>query len=178
MASVPQGSGMLASGFSATWDRAMSPDLADYRIIHFATHAFADDTNPKMSWLALSSVNPEGRPQNGLLRMLDIYDLNLSADLVVLSACSTGLGKDVRGEGLIGLVRGFMYAGAARVVSSLWRVDDQSTAELMKRFYRAMMKDGQAPAAALRTAQLEMSRQERWSAPYYWAGFVLQGEYK
>ncbi len=178
MASVPPGSAMLATGFSATRERVLSPDLKEYRIIHFATHGLADDVNPRMSWIALSTVDPEGKPRNGFLRLLDIYNMSLSADLVVLSACSTALGKNIRGEGIVGLVRGFLYAGAARVVASLWRVDDQSTAELMKRFYRAMLKENLSPAAALRTAQLEMSHHERWSAPYYWAGFVLLGEYK
>ena len=178
MESVPAGTAMLATGFAATREKAMSPALRDYRIIHFATHGFADDINPKMSWIALSTVNPDGKPRNGFLRLLDIYNLDLSADLVVLSACSTALGKSILGEGLVGIVRGFMYAGAERVVASLWRVDDRSTAELMKRFYRGILQEGMAPAAALRAAQVEMSKHERWSAPYYWAGFVLQGEYR
>jgi CHAT domain-containing protein len=109
--------------------------------------------------------------------MADIYDLRLPVDLVVLSACQTGLGKDVKGEGLIGLTRGFMYAGASGVVASLWKVDDHATAELMKRFYEGMFKQGLTPAAALRRAQIEMSEQKRWSSPYYWAGFVIQGHY-
>jgi len=103
--------------------------------------------------------------------------LNLPADLVVLSACNSALGKEVRGEGLVGLTRGFMYAGAARVVASLWKVDDAATAEFMKMFYRKMLKDGMRPAAALRAAQAEMSAQKRWQSPYYWAAFVLQGEW-
>jgi len=96
---------------------------------------------------------------------------------VVLSACRTALGPDVRGEGLVGLTRGFWYAGAPRVVASLWDVRDQATAELMRRFYRGLLKDGLRPAAALRAAQVSMRRQERWASPYYWAGFVLQGEW-
>jgi len=96
----------------------------------------------------------------------------------VLSACETGLGKEVRGEGLVGLTRGFMYAGAPRVVASLWSVDDVATEELMMRFYKAMEQQGMAPAAALRQAQVAMSKEERWSDPYYWAGFVLEGEWK
>jgi len=178
MAFVPEGEGLLATGLGATRERAMSPELEDYRIIHFATHGFADDANPRMSWIALSTVDARGQARNGFLRLLDIYNLNLSADVVVLSACSTAMGKNIQGEGLVGMVRGFMYAGAARVVSSLWRVDDRSTAELMKRFYRGMLKGGLAPAAALRAAQVEMSEHSRWSAPYYWAAFVLQGEYR
>ena len=108
----------------------------------------------------------------------EVFNLKLNADLVVLSACETGLGKEIKGEGLIGLTRGFMYAGAARVVTSLWNVDDLATAELMKLFYRGMLQDGLRPAAALRAAQYELSKQKRWPSPYFWAGFVLQGEWK
>lgn len=110
--------------------------------------------------------------------MHEIYNLRLPADLVVLSACQTALGKEIRGEGLVGLTRGFMYAGAERVVASLWQVDDLATARLMTYFYRGMLKEGMRPAAALRAAQIEMSRSSRWSSPYYWAGFVIQGEWK
>ncbi|MGH9903378.1 MAG: CHAT domain-containing protein, partial [Pyrinomonadaceae bacterium] len=123
-------------------------------------------------------VDEDGKAQDGFLRMHEIYNLRLPAEVVVLSACQTGLGKEVRGEGLVGLTRGFMYAGAERVVASLWQVDDLATAQLMKSFYRGMLKDGLRPAAALRAAQLEMMRQKRRSAPYFWAGFVIQGEYK
>ena len=112
------------------------------------------------------------------MRLHDIYNLNLPADLVVLSACNTGLGKEVRGEGLIGIVRGFMYAGAARVVASLWKVDDEATAELMKRFYRYMLEDDMPAAAALRAAQVELRHHNQWHSPYFWAGFVLQGEWR
>jgi len=178
MTLVPSGTGRLYTGPQATRDSAMSAELKDYRIIHFATHGFADDKNPKMSYIALSTADAQGRPRNGRLRLLDIYNLNFSAETVVLSACSTALGENVRGEGLVGMVRGFMYAGAARVVASLWRVDDQSTAELMKRFYRGMLKDGLSPAAALRAAQIEMWKHDKYSPPYYWAAFVLQGEYR
>jgi CHAT domain-containing protein len=107
-----------------------------------------------------------------------VYNLRLRADLVTLSGCQTALGRDIRGEGLVGLTRGFMYAGAEAVVASLWQVDDESTAELMKRFYRAMLKENLRPANALRAAQLDMSRNRRWSDPFYWAGFVLQGEWR
>jgi len=110
--------------------------------------------------------------------MQEIYNLRLPADVVVLSACQTGLGKEIKGEGLVGLTRGFMYAGAQRVVASLWQVDDLATANLMKRFYRGMLKDGLRPAAALRAAQVEMMNQKRWSSPYFWAAFVIQGEWK
>ena len=101
--------------------------------------------------------------------------LNLPAELIVLSACNTGLGKEIKGEGLVGMVRGFMYAGAARVVSSLWKVDDEATAELMKRFYTLMFRNKMTASAALRLAQVEMWRQAKWHSPYYWAGFRSSG---
>jgi CHAT domain-containing protein len=102
----------------------------------------------------------------------------LPAELVVLSACQTGLGKEIKGEGLVGLTRGFMYAGAARVVVSLWNVNDKATAELMAKFYEKMLERGERPAAALRAAQVEMWRQKQWQSPYYWAAFTLQGEWR
>ena len=108
----------------------------------------------------------------------DVYEMSLNADLVVLSACQTALGTPLRGEGLIGLTRGFMYAGASRVVASLWRVDDEATAALMAAFYRGMLRGGLSVSAAVRAAQLEVRKTRRWSAPYYWAGFVLQGDWK
>ncbi|MBA4124096.1 MAG: CHAT domain-containing protein [Acidobacteria bacterium] len=98
--------------------------------------------------------------------------------MVVLSACQTGLGKEVKGEGLIGLTRGFMYAGARRVVVSLWSVNDKATADLMEKFYRRMLKDNERPAAALRAAQIEMWKQKAWQSPYYWSAFVIQGEWR
>jgi CHAT domain-containing protein len=147
-------------------------------MVRFVTHGLLDSNHPELSGVVLSLVDEKGSPVDGFLRLHDIYNLNLPADLVVLSACETGLGKEVRGEGLIGLTRGFMYAGAPRVVVSLWSVNDRATAELMKRFYRAMLIDKLRPAAALRSAQMELRNDPRWSAPYYWAGFVLQGEWQ
>ena len=126
----------------------------------------------------LSLVDESGNSQNGYLRLNEVYNLKLPADVVTLSGCETGLGKEVRGEGLVGLTRGFMYAGAARVVVSLWKVDDEATAELMLRFYRGMLREGERPARALRTAQIEMIKQKQWQSPHYWASFVLQGEWK
>lgn len=172
------GERLQALDFHASRSTATSPDLAQYRIVHFATHGLLDSQNPELSGLVLSLVDEQGQPQNGFLELEDIYNLNLSADLVVLSACETGLGKQIDGEGLVGLTRGFMYAGASRVVASLWRVDDEATAELMKKFYQAMLQDGERPAQALRTAQMWMREQKAWAAPYYWAGFVLQGEWQ
>ena len=169
---------LTATGFDASRAAATSPRLGEYRIVHFATHAVLNTRRPELSGVVLSLVDRAGLAQDGFLRLHDVYNLTLGADLVVLSGCQTALGRDLRGEGLLGLTRGFMYAGAPAVLASLWQVDDESTAELMQRFYRAMLKDGLRPAEALRTAQLDMMRSPRWSAPFYWAGFVLQGDWR
>jgi CHAT domain-containing protein/predicted negative regulator of RcsB-dependent stress response len=178
MASVPAAEGMLALGFRASRATATSPELSQYRIVHFATHGLLNSENPELSGVILSRFDEAGRPQEGFLASYEIYNLNLPAELVVLSACQTALGKDVRGEGLVGLTRGFMYAGARRVVASLWKVDDSATAELMGEFYREMLVKGSRPADALRAAQLHMWRQQRWRSPYFWAAFTLQGEWR
>lgn len=175
---APAGMGREAVDFDANRGLAVNGELTKYHIVHFATHALVDNQHPELSGLVLSLVDEKGNPQNGFLNLQDIYNLDLAADLVVLSACDTALGKQIDGEGMIGLTRGFMYAGASRVVSSLWSVDDVATAELMKRFYRAMEKDGMRPAAALRQAQIAMWKQKDWHSPYYWAAFQLQGEWK
>jgi CHAT domain-containing protein/tetratricopeptide (TPR) repeat protein len=178
IALTPRGTGIKATDFSASRALAMNPQLSQYRVLHFATHGMLNSERPELSGLVFSLVDRKGRPQDGFLRLHEIYNLQLNADLVVLSACETGLGKEIKGEGLIGLTRGFMYSGAPRVVASLWNVDDLATAELMKLFYQRMLKDGLPAGAALRAAQLEMSGQKRWASPYFWAGFVLHGEWK
>ena len=178
MAVTPQGEGKEAVDFEASRATATSPELSQYRIVHFATHGLLDSVHPELSGLVFSMVDKNGRPQNGFLELQDIYNLNLPADLVVLSACETGLGKEISGEGLVGLTRGFMYAGASRVMASLWKVSDSGTAALMAEFYRAMEKDNLSPAAALRAAQIKMWQQQRWRNPYYWAAFQIQGEFK
>jgi CHAT domain-containing protein len=146
--------------------------------VHVATHGLLNSQHPELSGIVLSLVDEQGHPQDGFLRLHEIYNLKLGADLVVLSACRTALGKEIKGEGLVGLTRGFMYAGVPRVLASLWDVRDEATAELMKRFYHSMLKDGLRPAAALRAAQVALWREKRWESPYYWAGFVLQGEWR
>ncbi len=178
LAIMGHGQAMKAVDFEASRATATSPELAKYRIVHFATHGLLDSQNPELSGLVFSMVDAKGRPQNGFLELQDIYNMKLPAEMVVLSACETGLGKEVDGEGLVGLTRGFMYAGASRVVASLWRVSDVATAELMEEFYKAMERDGLRPAAALRLAQIRMRKQKRWASPYYWAGFQIQGEWK
>jgi CHAT domain-containing protein len=173
-----QGASLKAVDFDASKATAINPALGDYRIIHFATHGLINSRHPELSGLVLSLVDERGRPQDGFLRLHDVYNLKLAADLIVLSACQTALGKEVKGEGLIGLTRGFMYAGAARVVASLWDVKDEATAELMKRFYERVFRDRLKPSAALRAAQISMWKEERWRSPYYWAGFIFQGEWR
>jgi CHAT domain-containing protein len=178
LAFTPPELNLKALDFQASRSTATSSILSQYRVVHFATHGLLDSETPELSGLVLSLLDEQGRPQNGFLRLDDIYNLNLPVDLVVLSACNSGLGKEVRGEGLVGIVRGFMYAGAARVVASLWKVEDEATAELMKRFYRHMFQGGEPASAALRAAQIEMLQQKRWRYPYFWAAFILQGEWK
>jgi CHAT domain-containing protein/Tfp pilus assembly protein PilF len=175
---IPAGKGTAALDFDASRTNVLNPDLAQYRVVHIATHGLMDSANPELSGLVLSLVDERGRPQDGFLGLQDIYNLNLPVDLVVLSACETGLGKEIKSEGLIGLTRGFMYAGASRVVASLWNTDDAATAELMINFYKAMEQDKMRPAAALRQAQIQMWKKRRWKDPYYWAAFQLHGEWK
>jgi CHAT domain-containing protein len=172
------GSARVALDFEASRATALDPALSRYRYVHFASHALLNTEHPELSGIVLSLVGPDGAAQDGFLRLHDIYNMRLTADVVVLSACQTALGRDVRGEGLVGLTRGFMYAGAPRVVASLWDVRDEQTAELMTAFYRFVLKDGLRPAAALRAAQVAMLRDPLRRAPAYWAGFVLQGEWR
>jgi CHAT domain-containing protein/Tfp pilus assembly protein PilF len=169
---------LLALGFRARRDLALSPEIARYRILHFATHGFLDTDHPDLSGLVLSQWDEQGRPEDGFLRLQDIYGLNLRADLVVLSGCATALGKRLSGEGLLGLTRGFLHAGAAQVVASLWEVRDRAAAELMERFYSALYRDGLRPSAALRRAQVEMWSRHTWRDPYFWAAFTLQGDWQ
>jgi CHAT domain-containing protein len=175
---APPGQTMLALDFKASRATAISPALSQYRIVHFATHGIMDAEHPELSGIILSLVDENGVEQDGYLRLHEIYDLNLPVELVVISACESGIGKHLKGEGLIALTRGFMYAGAARVVASLWKVDDAATAALMAEFYKEMFTNARKPAAALRAAQLSVSKQKRWHEPYFWAGFVIQGEWR
>lgn len=169
---------LLLSGFEARRDVLVDGTLDEFQIVHLATHALVDEVSPELSSLRFSAVDARGCAQAGGLGLLDLYDLRLRADLVVLSACSSAQGERVRGDGVTGFARSFFYAGAARLILSLWPVDDEATAFLMERFYRAYLGEGLPAAAALRRAQQETRRQERWSAPYYWAGFILQGDWK
>ncbi|MGF1986819.1 MAG: tetratricopeptide repeat protein [Nostoc sp. ZfuVER08] len=167
-----------AFGFDANYNWATNDQLSQYKILHFATHGFLDSTEPELSGIVLSLIDKQGKSQRGFLRLTDIFNLNFPAELVVLSACQTGLGEEVKGEGLVGLTRGLMYAGAARVVVSLWNVDDEATSLLMSQFYSQMLQQGKTPAAALRAAQLKMWEQEKWRNPYSWSAFTLLGEWR
>ncbi|MFL6237671.1 MAG: CHAT domain-containing protein [Thermoanaerobaculia bacterium] len=175
---IPPSEGLRALDFAASRELVRSGRLGEYRIVHFATHGFLNAEHPDLSGLVLSLVDDRGRPQDGFLRVSEIPGLDLHADLVVLSACRTALGKEIWGEGLLGLTQAFLQGGASRVVVSLWNVDDAGTAVLMGRFYQAMLQENLPPSGALRAAQLAMLKEPRWEAPYYWAGFSLQGEWK
>lgn len=168
----------VAADFAATREHLLGTDLTQYAILHFATHGLLNAKHPESSGLVLSMVGRDWRPVNGFVGLRDVYSLRAPVDLVVLSACQTALGKDVRGEGLVGLTRGFMYAGASSVVASLWNVEDKATAVLMKQFYANMLQRGMPPGAALREAQNSIRQNPRWRSPYYWAAFTLQGEYR
>ena len=179
MALAPKGESLQAIGVDANRTMAMNPELGNYRIVHFATHGSLDSVHPDLSAVVLSLVDEQGHQQDGFLRLNEVYNLHLPVELVVLSACETGLGKNIRGEGLISLTRGFMYAGARRIIASLWNIDDRAAAELMKRFYVHLLGPQQLPAAAaLRAAQIEMWKDYRWEFPFFWAAFTLQGEWR
>ncbi|MEJ2082263.1 MAG: CHAT domain-containing protein [Acidobacteriota bacterium] len=172
---VPPEQRLVALDFAASRATIERADLSRYRFIHFATHAVLDTEHPESSGIVLSRVDTKGRPVNGFLRLADIFNLHLNADTVVLSSCRTALGKDIEGEGVIGLTRGFLYAGASSVMASLWRIQDRATAFLMNTFYTRMLDGGFSPAAALRAAQTAMQQDPQWKSPYYWAAFTLQG---
>ncbi|HWN42971.1 MAG TPA: CHAT domain-containing protein [Thermoanaerobaculia bacterium] len=149
-----------------------NPVLREARWIHFAVHGFVDESRPELSGLVLRL---DGDPkENGLLQVYEIFNLELSADLVVLSACDTGRGSNIRGEGIVGISRALLYAGAASVVVSLWQVADTSTADLMVHFYRHLVASGDK-AEALRLSKLEMIQGGQYDHPYYWAPFILIG---
>lgn len=175
---VDPGQSLLATGFDASRSTVLDAKLDDYRIVHFATHGLIDSRYPALSALAFSQIDAQGNSIDSMLRLHDIYNVQLNADLVTLSACSTALGREISGEGLTGLTQGFMHAGSRAVLASLWQVPDRATSELMKRFYQNLLQQQQRPAEALRNAQMDLSSHARWRHPYYWGGFVLQGDWK
>jgi CHAT domain-containing protein len=176
---VPNASDKFSAlDFAANLTAATSENLQNFRYLHFAAHGIFDAENPQFSGVILSLLNEKGEAENGLLSLQDVYNLHLNSDLVVLSACRTGLGKQVKGEGIVGLTRGFMYAGSRRVAASLWKVQDDATAELMTEFYRNILQNGKKPAEAMRLAQIALIKKTQFSSPFFWAAFVHYGEWK
>jgi CHAT domain-containing protein len=167
---------LLALDFDASREAASSGGLEQYRVVHYAAHTLLNNEHPELSGIVLSLIDRNGKTQDGFLRLFDIYHLRLSADLVVLSGCRTALGKELRGEGLVGLTQGFLSAGADQVLASLWPVEDQATAEFMTRFYEDLLKKRMPASKALQAAQESMRAQPAWRAPYYWAAFQLVGD--
>ncbi|MCG8459479.1 MAG: CHAT domain-containing protein, partial [Holophagales bacterium] len=175
---TPGAETLLALGADASRALVENGALSAFDVVHFATHGVIDTETPALSGLLLSQRDPAGRPSPGFLHLRDIYQLRFEAELVVLSGCRTALGPVVRGEGLVGLVRGFRYAGARRVLASLWPVEDRATAELMGHFYRALWQEGAPPSRALAEAQRQLAGSRRFRDPYYWSGFVLMGDWR
>jgi len=164
---------LVLIGADATRGNVAKAGLYRYRFIHFATHAYADSQDPALATLALSHFDRDGKPLDGDLRAFDISQLHLNADLVVLSACNTAIGREIAGEAPLGLSQAFLRSGAESVLATLWQVPDTSTARLMEAFYREMLVNGRPPAAALELAQQSIRKLPRWSDPYFWAGFQL-----
>jgi CHAT domain-containing protein len=175
---APYGSSKVVTSFRATKATVTTDDFNHHKILHFATHGLINDAQPEQSAIVLSLVDEEGNAQNGFLRLPDVYKLKVDADLIVLSACRSALGKEISGEGFVGLTRGFISSGAQDVIASLWKVDDEATAEFMNQFYQAMFRQHLTPTAALQKAKQSMQEHPKWNHPYYWAAFVAQGEYQ
>jgi CHAT domain-containing protein/Tfp pilus assembly protein PilF len=175
---LPAGATFTALDFDASCDLVTSGRLSKFRMIHIATHGLQRSDRPELSALVLSRYDRQGTPREGYLRAPDVALLDLPAELVVLSGCETALGPQIPGEGLVGLPQAFFAAGAQRVLVSLWHVEDESTAALMVSFYRHLLVEHMPPGKALREAQLAIRSQPRWTSPRYWAGFVLQGDWR
>ncbi len=175
---VPKENSLEVFDFDANYNWATSSALNQFRFLHFATHGFVNDANPELSGIVLSLVDKQGKDIRGYLRLGDLFNLDYPADLIVLSACETGLGKEIQGEGLVGLTRGLMYAGGERLVVSLWQVSDEGTAVFMQEFYKEMLQNGKSPNEALRATQLKMWKDDKWRNPNYWAAFAFLGEWR
>ena len=166
------------SGFAASREQLLNARTADYRILHFATHGLIDEERPELSGIVMSRFAENGQKLDEFVRLHDIYGMNLSANLVVLSACETGIGKEVRGEGLMSLNNAFLQVGAKTVMSSLWKVEDKATLELMKNFYQSLANENTTPSKALQQAQIKMWESGRYKSPFYWAAFTVQGDFR
>ncbi len=163
-------------GFQAAAEAVRDRDWSGFSIVHFGVHALLNTNRPAFSGVVLTMVKPDGAPQNGVLWLNDLYNLRMPVNLVVLSGCHTANGREIPGEGLEGLSRAFFFAGARSVVGSLWSVEDRETSLLMEKFYGNLIREKLSPAGALRRAQLATAKVASTSAPYYWAGFTVQGD--
>jgi len=147
------------------------------RYVHLATHSFINDSSPSLSGIAFfnsPSLQADEREDSTILYAGEVYNLELNADLVVLSSCESGIGKLIKGEGMIALTRGFLYAGARNVMVSLWKVSDQSATDLMPEFYRRVL-EGESYSAALRSAKLGLLKKNKNASPAMWGCFILYG---
>ena len=171
-------SSWVALDFAASREAVLAARWQNYSIVHFATHALLNARHPELSGIVLSLYDAQGRADDGFLRANDLYALDMPADLVVLSVCESGVGKDIGAEGPATLARALFYAGAHRVLATLWRVDDRASVAFMRSFYQAMLVGRRSPQAALAAAQREMQRNPRWDVPYYWAPYVLTGDWR
>jgi CHAT domain-containing protein len=169
---------LVLQGQQATREAVLSGRLNRYDILHFATHGVVDLEEPALSGLVLAGVDLDGQPASRFLRSQEIAGLQLSARLVVLSACETGIGRSIRGEGVLGLSRAFFYAGAKQVLSTLWQVPDRATYELMRHFYKELLENGLSASDALRAAQNQLRANPRWRSEFYWGAFVLHGDWR
>jgi len=170
---------VIRSGFAANRESVINGGIDQYKVLHFATHGMINQERPELSGILLSLYDEAGAPQSGgLIRLQDVYGLKLHTDLVVLSACDTALGKDLKGEGLMSLNNAFLGVGAKSVVASLWKVDDNATRQLMTDFYNGLAVRKQSAPVALRNAQLKMYKDPRFRSPFFWASFAAQGDYK
>jgi CHAT domain-containing protein len=167
-----------ALDFAANRSAALAASWSSYSIVHFATHSLINARNPELSGIVLSLYDAHGNAEDGFLRMSDIYNMHVPADLVVLSVCDSAVGKDVGSEGPANLARAFFYAGARRVIATLWPVDDRASVAFMRELYSGILGHGLAPQDALTRAQRELQQNPRWGAPYYWAPFVLEGDWE
>jgi CHAT domain-containing protein len=170
---APPGSVLLALDFQASLETSLSAELSNYRIWHFATHGLLDRESPDLSGLVFSLVDSQGRSIPGYLKIQDIFNLSIDPDLVVLSACESGLGEQIDGEGAVGMSYAFLHAGAKQVLSTLWKVDDTASSDLMREFYRGLLVDRLSPASSLRKAQIAMLNGKIKSQPFYWAAYLL-----
>ena len=171
-------SSWMALDFAANRSAALATNWSNYAIVHFATHSLVNARNPELSGIVLSLYDAHGRAEDGFLRMSDIYNMHVPADLVVLSVCDSAVGKDVGSEGPANLARAFFYAGAHRVIASLWPVDDRASVAFMRELYSGILEHALSPQDALTRAQRVLQQNPRWRAPYYWAPFALEGDWE